>query len=126
MTEIKFYRCNHCGNIVMMVRDAGVNPVCCGEKMELLVAGSVDAAAEKHVPVAELTHDGHVLEVTVGSVAHPMQEEHYIEWIAVAAQGRAEIHHLKPGEEPKSSFAGAEQGTVYAYCNLHGLWKAEF
>ena len=126
MAEIKFYRCNHCGNIVMMVKDAGVNPVCCGEKMELLVAGSVDAAAEKHVPVVESVHEGHALQVTVGSVAHPMLEEHYIQWIALVSDSRAEIHYLKPGEDPKTVFAGVEHGTVYEYCNLHGLWKAEF
>ena len=97
--EVKFYRCNHCGNVVLMVKDAGVNPVCCGEKMELLVPGSV---------------------------AHPMTEEHYIEWIALACDGRVGIHYLKPGDEPATNFSGVEHGTAYAYCNLHGLWKAEF
>ena len=99
--EVKFYRCNHCGNLVMMVHDAGVNPVCCGEKMELLVPGSVDASVEKHVPVVQGQADG--LRVEVGSVVHPMTEEHYIEL-----------------------FPPAQGGVVYAYCNLHGLWKAEF
>ena len=125
MAEVKFYRCNHCGNIVVMVKDAGVNPVCCGEKMELLVAGSTDAATEKHVPVVTPVHNGHAIEVTVGSVAHPMLEEHSIEWIALVAEDRTEIHYLKPGEEPKTGFAGVEHGTVYDYCKLHGLWKAD-
>lgn len=122
--EVKFYRCNHCGNLVMMVHDAGVNPVCCGEKMELLVPGSVDASVEKHVPVVQVQADG--LRVEVGSVAHPMTEEHYIEWIALAAAGRVDIRYLKPGDEPAALFPPAQGGVVYAYCNLHGLWKAEF
>ena len=108
----------------MMVHDAGVNPVCCGEKMELLVPGSVDASVEKHVPVVRLQADG--LRVEVGSVAHPMTEEHYIEWIALATAGRVDIRYLKPGDEPAALFPPAQDGTVYAYCNLHGLWKAEF
>ena len=124
--EVKFSRCNHCGNVVLRVKDAGVNPVCCGEKMELLVPGSVDAAAEKHVPVVSPIFDGHATRVEVGSVAHPMAEEHYIEWIALACDGRVGIHYLKPGDEPATNFSGVEHGTVYAYCNLHGLWKAEF
>ena len=108
--EVKFYRCNHCGNIVLMVHDANVNPVCCGEPMELLVADSTDAATEKHVPV----------------VPHPMLEEHYIEWICLANGGRLELHYLSPGEKPETDFHGTEHGVVYAYCNLHGLWKADF
>ena len=80
MAEAKFYRCNHCGNIVAVVRDGGVTPSCCGEPMELLVAGSTDAATEKHVPV--VAQDGNHIVVSVGEVAHPMLEEHYIEWIA--------------------------------------------
>lgn len=124
--EVKFYRCNHCGNIVLMVKNVGVNPVCCGEKMEPLVPGSVDAAAEKHVPVVTSVHGGHVTHVEVGSVAHPMTEEHSIEWIAVAHDGRVELNYLKPGDAPQGDFLGAEHGTAYAYCNLHGLWAAQF
>lgn len=124
--EVKFYRCNHCGNIVLMVKDAGVPTVCCGEKMELLVPGSVDAAAEKHVPVVSSIYDGHVTHVEVGSVAHPMTEEHSIEWIALACEGRVGVHYLKPGEKPETNFSGVDHGVAYAYCNLHGLWKAEF
>ena len=126
MAEVKIYRCNHCGNIVMMVNDAGVNPVCCGEKMELLVAGSVDAAAEKHVPVVTQVHDGHVTRVEVGSVPHPMLDEHYIQWIALASEHGVDLRYLKPGEPAVAEFAGVEHGVAYEYCNLHGLWKTEF
>lgn len=90
-------------------------------------ANSVDAAAEKHVPSIELQRDGHVISVTVGSTEHPMLPEHYIEWIALETEGRLEIHYLKPGQTPTTFFAGGvKTGTAYAYCNLHGLWKASF
>ena len=125
MSEVKFYRCRHCGNLVAVVEDAGPVPVCCGEPMELLVAGSVDAAAEKHVPA--VTREGNVLRARVGSVEHPMLPEHYIEWIALEAEGRLEVHYLEPGMKPTTFFAGGSKtGTVYAYCNLHGLWSATF
>lgn len=92
-----------------------------------VAANSVDAATEKHVPVIDLQRDGHVLNVTVGEVEHPMEPEHYIEWIALETAGRLEIHYLKPGQAPTTFFAGgAKTGIAYAYCNLHGLWKAEF
>lgn len=92
-----------------------------------LEAGSVDAAVEKHVPVVELQRDGHVINVTVGEVEHPMLDTHYIEWVALEAEGRLEVHYLKPGQTPTTFFpGGVKTGTVYAYCNLHGLWKASF
>lgn len=125
MSEVKFYRCRHCGNLVAVVEDAGPVPVCCGEPMELLVAGSVDAAAEKHVP--DVTREGSVLRVRVGSVEHPMLPEHHIQWIAVACERRLQLAHLAPGERPYAGFWVPEgvPVTVYEYCNLHGLWKAE-
>lgn len=92
-----------------------------------LVAGSTDAAQEKHVPDIKIESDGRLIHVTVGSTEHPMLEEHYIEWIALEAEGRLEMHVLKPGQSPTTYFpGGVKSGTVYAYCNLHGLWKAEF
>ena len=93
--------------------------------MEKLVAGSTDAATEKHVPVA--VREGADVKVTVGSVEHPMLEEHSIQWIALAQGDRVEIHHLHPGEKPETVFASVAEGpaTVYEYCNLHGLWKCE-
>lgn len=94
---------------------------------EAVEANTVDAAVEKHVPKVELQRDGHIIHVNVGEVDHPMTEEHYIEWIALDAPGRFEVHNLKPGQTPATFFAGGvKNGAVYAYCNLHGLWKAEF
>ena len=124
MADVKFYRCNHCGLIVAVVKDGPCTPVCCGEKMELLVAGSTDAAAEKHVPV--VTVDGEDVTVRVGAVDHPMLDVHYIEWIAFADGTKIGIKYLKPGDEPVATFVKtAETATAYAYCNLHGLWKAD-
>ena len=124
MADVKFYRCNHCGLIVAVVKDGPCTPVCCGEKMELLEAGSVDAAVEKHVPA--VTVEGDEITVRVGEVAHPMLDVHYIEWIAYADGTKIGIKYLQPGDEPVCTFAkGEADGTVYAYCNLHGLWKAD-
>ena len=92
-----------------------------------LEANTVDAATEKHVPSVDLQRDGHIIHVQVGEVEHPMEEKHYIEWVALEADDRLEIHHLKPGQTPVTFFAGGvKSGTVYAYCNPHGLWKATF
>ncbi|MGI6229701.1 MAG: desulfoferrodoxin family protein [Tractidigestivibacter sp.] len=124
MADIKIYRCNHCGNIVVVVKDGGVNPVCCGEPMELLVAGSTDAAVEKHVPV--LTVDGDAVVAHVGEVDHPMTAEHLIEWILYTDDEKTVVRYLKAGDKPEARFhKGAGKVSVYAYCNLHGLWKAE-
>ncbi len=92
-----------------------------------LEANITDAAQEKHVPVVARENDGRLIHVTVGSTEHPMQDDHYIEWIALDAGDRLEMHALKPGQAPTVFFpGGVSSGTVYAYCNLHGLWKAEF
>ena len=123
--EMKFYICEHCGNIVAMVKSSGVPVMCCGQKMTEIVPGTTDAAVEKHVPVFEIK-DNKVL-VTVGSVEHPMLEEHYIEWIAVQTTAGTQRKMLKPGDKPQACFAlcdGEEVEAVYAYCNLHSLWKA--
>ncbi len=123
--EMKFYRCKHCGQIVAIVKATGVPIICCGEPMEEIVAGSVDAAVEKHVPVYEVA--GGTVTVTVGSVEHPMTEEHYIEWIALKTASGNQRKALKPSDAPKAVFAiseGDKVEAVYAYCNLHGLWKA--
>lgn len=124
MAEVKFYRCNHCGNIVLVVKDGGVTPHCCGEKMELLAAGATDAAVEKHVPAVTL--EGDTVIARVGSVDHPMVPEHYIEWIAFADGTKAAVKYLNPGDAPEATFRKTgEDAVVYAYCNLHGLWKAD-
>ncbi len=122
--EQKFFICPHCGNIIAMVEDKGVTPVCCGEKMKPIIAGSVDAAKEKHVP--EYTLDGNILTVTVGSVEHPMTEAHHIAWISVQTKQGNQRKVLNPTGKPQAQFAltdGDEIEAVYAYCNLHGLWK---
>ena len=123
--ELKFFRCEHCGNIVEMIEDKGVPVVCCGQRMTELVAGTSDGAREKHVPVYEV--NGSTVLVKVGEVAHPMIPEHYIEWIVLQTKNGVQRRELKPGEKPEAIFAlceGDEVVAVYAYCNLHGLWKA--
>lgn len=122
--EQKFYVCEHCGNIVEVVKDAGVPIVCCGQKMTELVAGTTDAAVEKHVPVYEVA-DGRV-SVKVGEVEHPMVEAHYIEWVFLQTNKGTQMKKLSPEQKPEVVFAICEDETVeavYAYCNLHGLWK---
>lgn len=121
---MKIYRCPICGNIVALVEEGGGQLVCCGTPMELLEANSVDAAAEKHVPVVEKTGDK--LLVKCGSVPHPMTEPHYIGWLALETENNFHIIYLDHLGEPEASFPYAEHGTAYAYCNLHGLWKTEF
>ena len=121
---MKFYICNHCGNIIAYVRDKGVPVVCCGEKMQELVPGTTDGAVEKHLPV--ITREGEKVTVAVGSVAHPMVEEHWIQWIALETTGGNQRKELHPGDEPKVVFLVPEEDEIvaaYEYCNLHGLWK---
>lgn len=123
--EQKFFICKHCGNIVASVKEAGVSVTCCGEKMQRLEAGSVDASKEKHVPVISV--DGNIVTVTVGSVAHPMESAHSIEWVSLQTKQGNQRKALLPGEKPEVKFAlcdGDEVVAAYAYCNLHGLWKA--
>lgn len=156
MNEMLFYRCEKCGNIVASIKSSGGTLTCCGQEMTKLKANSTDAAKEKHVPI--LAFEDGKLKVIVGSIAHPMTAEHFIEWIAQVTDNKMEIVHLKPGMEPKAKFTGfseedeilftgkndeivpnceanpcnfvyrdkpAKKVAVYAYCNLHGLWKAE-
>jgi superoxide reductase len=121
--RLEIYKCEVCGNIVEMIHDGKGELVCCGQPMKLFKENSVDAAKEKHVPVIEKTADGFT--VKVGSVAHPMEEKHYIEWIELIADGKAYRQFLKPGEVPEAVFCiDAKEITAREYCNLHGLWKA--
>ena len=125
MKNTKFYICPHCGNIVEMVSDAGVTPFCCGQKMDELVPGSVDASVEKHVPDVKVVEGA--VEVNVGSVNHPMEEVHWIEWVQLVTDQGSCRKWLNPGEAPHVKFLLGEEKplAVYAYCNLHGLWKKE-
>lgn len=122
---MKFYRCPHCGNIIAKVNDSGVPVVCCGKPMEELKANTGDGAGEKHVPV--FYREGLEVVVKVGSVEHPMLENHYIQWIAIETKNGNQRKVLKPGEAPEARFLVKEDDeilAVYEYCNLHGLYKA--
>ena len=125
MKNTKYYVCSVCGNIVEMVHNAGPKPFCCGKRMEELVPNSVEASGEKHVPVVK--SDGDVVEVNVGSVDHPMEDVHWIEWVELVSDKGSFLKHLNPGEAPNVKFrlSGEKPLAVYAYCNLHGLWKKE-
>ena len=120
--RIEVYKCEACGNIVEVLHGGDGELVCCGEPMKLMVENKVDAAKEKHVPVIEKISGG--VKVKVGSVAHPMEDKHYIEWIEIIADGKAYRQFLKSGEKPEASFqATADKIQAREYCNLHGLWK---
>lgn len=123
--EPKFFICKHCGNIITKLEDSSVPVVCCGDNMTELVANTSDGATEKHVPVVEKANGN--VNVTVGSVAHPMLPEHHISWIFLQTDLGGQFKYLEVGSEPKASFAlsqGEIAVTVFEYCNLHGLWKA--
>jgi superoxide reductase len=122
--KLEVYKCAVCGNIVEVLHGGAGELVCCGEPMKKMTENTVDAAKEKHVPVIEKIDGG--FKVKVGSVAHPMEEKHYIEWIELLADGRAYRQFLEPGMAPEAVFSiQAEAVTVREYCNLHGLWKGE-
>ena len=121
---LEVYKCNICGNIVEAIHAGGGALTCCGEEMVLLTENTVDAAKEKHVPVIEKVDGGY--KVTVGSVAHPMEEKHYIEWIELIADGKAYRQFLKPGEAAEAFFCiTASSVTARELCNLHGQWSAQ-
>ena len=122
---MKLLKCAICGNIITHVKKSGVPVMCCGRKMEELVPGTSDGAAEKHVPV--MKQDGNKVVVEIGSVEHPMVDAHYIEWIILETENGVQRRNLNPGEAPKAEFILAEDDKVvaaYEYCNLHGFWKA--
>ena len=126
MSNTKYYICEKCGNLIEKIDDSGVPVVCCGQKMTPVVAGSVEASREKHIPVATI-EDG-VVRVVVGSVEHPMAEEHSILWVELKTDRGIQRKNLEVGKPPIAIFALADEKPieVYAYCNLHGLWKYEF
>jgi superoxide reductase len=124
MTErLQVYKCELCGNIVEVIHVGAGELVCCGAPMKLQVENTVDAAKEKHVPVIEKIAGGY--KVKVGSVPHPMEEKHYIEWVELIVDGKAYRQFLQPGQAPEATFTIEGAGvTAREYCNLHGLWKA--
>ena len=121
----KFYICNHCKNLASLVLDSGQPLICCGDNMAELIPNTVDASGEKHLP--EVTVSGSSIEVQVGSVLHPMTDEHYIPFIYVETENGGQCKCLKPGDEPRAKFNFADDKpvAVFEYCNLHGLWKVE-
>lgn len=121
---LEVYKCGVCGNVVEVLYAGGGSLSCCDEEMQLLTENTVDASKEKHIPVIEKVSGGY--KVTVGSVAHPMEEKHYIEWIELIADGKAYRQFLKPGEAAEALFnVTATSVTVRELCNLHGQWSAK-
>ena len=123
---MKFYVCERCGNLIEYVKDAGIPVMCCGSKMQELVPGTSDGAAEKHIPAVSV--EGNRVNVQIGSVQHPMTKEHHIEWILIETKNGCQKVNLTPEKEPRAEFILTEGDSfvaAYEYCNLHGLWKAE-
>ena len=124
--EQRFFICKHCGNIIAMVKDKGVPVMCCGQKMTELIPGTTEASAEKHIPVYHV--ENNKVTVVVGEAEHPMLPEHHIEWVSLQTKYGNQRKALSPGDAPKVCFAlcdGDEVEAVFAYCNLHGLWKTD-
>ncbi len=122
---MKFYYCKHCKNLELVMHDGGPVPVCCGETMTVLTANTTEAASEKHLPVIKKEQQKVV--IRVGEIDHPMTPEHLIEWIAATDGKTIEIKHLTVSDQPmmQSNFDSSAKLSVYAYCNLHGLWLTE-
>ena len=123
MNELQVYKCTICGTVVEMLNGATTNLNCCGQNMVELKANTTDAAVEKHVPAIETS--GEEIVARVGEVSHPMDEDHYSMWIALVYDNTEIKVSLKPGEVPEAKFPYVPGSVVYAYCNKHGLWKAE-
>jgi len=125
MNDNKFFICRHCGNIIGLINASGVPVMCCGEPMEQLVPNTVDASEEKHLPV--VTAESDKVKVAIGFAVHPMTDEHSIQWVYLQGQNGGQRKILNPGDAPEVCFAlcGDKPVAVYAYCNLHGLWKTE-
>ena len=124
MANIKFYRCDVCSNIMVLLLKKGVKKACCGQNMTVLEPNSTDGAHEEHIPV--INRDNGTIHVKVGETPHPMLPEHYIEIITIDAADKTEIAYLAPGKEPKADFTDNGSGTVYEFCSVHGLWKFDF
>ena len=123
--DVRFFRCKHCGNFVGAIHFSGVPMICCGEKMKEVEPNTVEASAEKHLPV--VTVNGEDINVKIGSAAHPMSEDHYIQWVYVETERGGQRKGFKPGETPELNFKVVDDKpvAVFAYCNLHGLWKTQ-
>jgi superoxide reductase len=121
--KLGIYKCEECGSILEVLHESDGTLACCDKEMKFFIENTVDAAKEKHIPVVEIGADG--IKVKVGSIAHPMEEKHYIEWIEIIADNKAYRQFLKPGQPPEAYFCceDAKNITVREYCNLHGLWK---
>lgn len=123
--ELKFFYCKHCGKIIAIVKETETPTICCGEAMEVLLPATTDGSGEKHIPIIHV--EGNLVTVTVGSKLHPMEAEHYIEWVLLQTNLGVQQKWLKPGQEPKVDFAvitGERVEAAYEYCNIHKLWKA--
>ena len=121
--QVSFYKCELCGNMVGMIKNAGGQLVCCGKPMTKLEANTTEASQEKHIPMVNI--DNEKIAVQVGSVPHPMVPGHSIEWIALVSDSGTERVSLSMSDEPKATFYYRKNADIYAYCNLHGLWKVE-
>lgn len=124
MSGFVVFRCEKCGNMLLLLKNGGGPLTCCGQSMLKEEANTTDASVEKHVPEV-VKEDGKIV-VTVGSTLHPSLPEHYIEWIALVSDDSVQIKYLKPGMDPIAEFPEVDTGTVYEYCNIHGLWKKDF
>ena len=125
MKKLRFFRCQHCGNIIVKIVDSKVPVMCCGEIMKELTPNTTDAAQEKHLPVVEKTKN--LVNVKIGSIPHPMTEEHYIQFVVLKSDKNVYVHEFNPNDAPETNFTIAPSEKVeevYAYCNLHSLWKA--
>lgn len=124
--KVRFFICNHCGNIIAMIKDKGVPIKCCGENMQEITSGTSEGAHEKHMPVYHI--DGETVTVSVGEAEHPMTPEHYIDWVCMETEEGFQFKKLSPDMSPKVSFSltkGDKVKSVYAFCNLHSLWKTQ-
>ena len=122
--KVQFYICNHCGNLIAMIKNQGVPIKCCGEKMQEIIPGTSEGTHEKHVPVYSI--NGETVTVSVGEIEHPMTPEHYIEWVCIESENGIQLKKLEPNTPPQISFSlskGDQVKAVYAFCNLHSLWK---
>ncbi|HWR31358.1 MAG TPA: desulfoferrodoxin family protein, partial [Negativicutes bacterium] len=124
MSDIGFYRCEQCGNVLAMLKNESLTRSCCSKTLTKLEPNSTDGEKEQHIPF--ITQNGEGIKVAVGSILHPMLPEHHIEWIALESEKKTVIIYISAGKEPRAAFSDIRSGVVYTYCNLHGLWEMAF